>query len=337
MGKQHKNLCPEERETRRRQYEEAQFAKKVESEHLETIALALAQRWLKILEDQGHHIYNQIGSWISDKAINGEAFEEYDVDLGYDISTYAQGTGRHHKISNYETVGNFLDTPNGQTIATHISGHGLAPDTLLTDFEQHCLEISRIWLDSQPEMINVDDDQQWSVHNKFDDEAENLDITCSILTEKFYKMKLEDVLEKWPSESNPVERLLPAEDPELPIGLATLLDRFPSDLKDHHLTFITPTETATFASDNAQHLKDWWAGEAVRITLIPDYQVVLHRRVFTSMKDITSGIPIKKLSSYRLTANEMDGLSADEVRHAFTTDHETGQLEHMAATVYEAF
>ncbi|ADG07561.1 hypothetical protein [Kyrpidia tusciae] len=47
----------------------------------------------------------------------------------WDVSTGAKYTGEPYDLSAYETVADFLKEPTGNTVATYISGHGLAAET----------------------------------------------------------------------------------------------------------------------------------------------------------------------------------------------------------------
>lgn len=64
---------------------------------------------------------------------------------------------------------------------------------------------------------------------------------------------------------------------------AELLKRFPEDLSELHLTFLTPDGVATFASDNAKHLKAWWLMQMAKLRNPDrDHWCVLNKREFTS-------------------------------------------------------
>ncbi len=51
------------------------------------------------------------------------------VDSGYDLSSYGNRTREKYTLSDYETIGDFLNEPTGYTQATYISGSGLAAET----------------------------------------------------------------------------------------------------------------------------------------------------------------------------------------------------------------
>ena len=338
MGRRKKKTTPEQRLAHRQALEEQRARAKELQNALEATARTIAARWTLIIKDFDHPELRPIGEWIVDNAINGEAWEIIEIDSGYDVSTGAMPTGRHHKIADFDTVEQFLDTPNGQTVPTFVSGSGLAADTLLTDYESHCADFLAEWVDSQPEVMDLDEDARWELLNNIDAECEKAGLDHRMGLLQFLDLSLEDAIRRWPVEIDPQVNLLPAEDPDLPAELATFLDRFPKDLKDHHLTFVTPDGLATFASGNASYLPEWWREEAVRIVCIPERRTILNRRIFTAMKDVESGLPIKRLSSCVLHSGGIEPQNADTTRHAFTTDFETGKpLEAMPATIYEAF
>ena len=55
------------------------------------------------------------------------------------------------------------------------------------------------------------------------------------------------------------------------------------------------------------------------------FWIVLNKREFTTLKDTGTGLPIKRLSSYLFRDGNATKLSADEPRHAFNTDADTGE------------
>jgi hypothetical protein len=111
-----------------------------------------------------------------------------------------------------------------------------------------------------------------------------------------------------------------------PFRPSKLLQRFPEDLAKHHLTFVTPEGVSTFATDNARHPKRWWLVETAKL-LNPhrDYWCILNKREFTPAKDVATGRPIKRLSSCYIQGNRAIPRPADEARHAFNPDAETGK------------
>jgi len=111
-----------------------------------------------------------------------------------------------------------------------------------------------------------------------------------------------------------------------PYTPAELLKRFPEDLSKLHLTFVTPDGTATFGSDNAEHLKAWWLEQMTKLrNPARNHWCVLNKREFTAVKDVATGRPIKRLSSCAFKGNTVIPQSADETRYAFNTDADTGK------------
>lgn len=338
MGRSRKKLTPEQQLANEIALAEERARAEEAREKIVPIAKAIAARWSEIIADLNHKDLRPVGQWIVDEVVNGEAYEIITVDSGYDVSTESRPTGRHHRMADFQTVGSFLGTPNGRTVPTYVSGSGLAADTLLTDYEEFASDFIMGWVGRQPETEGLDSDGIRGLCSLIDAECEarGLDYRMGLLD--LLPMTMEEAIRRWPVEADPEVNLLPGEDPELPVGLATLLDRFPNDLKDHHLTFVTPDGMATFASDNAHHLPDWWRDEATKLVCIPGRQTILNRRIFTAMKDLESGHPIKRLSSCALHSDGIVPMGAEDTRHAFTTDHATGRtLQPMPATIYEAF
>lgn len=101
---------------------------------------------------------------------------------------------------------------------------------------------------------------------------------------------------------------------------------------------MTDRGTATFASDNAVHLPEWWA-ERVRLQRADaDAWLVCNLRVFTPMRDSATGIPIKRLSSCMVAGARIIPQKSGETRIAFHTDAATGAtLERMTDVIFEDF
>ncbi len=111
-----------------------------------------------------------------------------------------------------------------------------------------------------------------------------------------------------------------------PFSPNELLNKFPADLAKLHLTFVTHDGISTFTSDNAKHLKSWWLLQTAKlINSGRDYWVVLNKRESTSIMDIATGLPVKKLSSCLFKGNLAMPLSAEDTRHAFNAEAETGK------------
>jgi hypothetical protein len=103
----------------------------------------------------------------------------------------------------------------------------------------------------------------------------------------------------------------------------------PADLDNLHLTFVNEDGiAATFASDNAEHLRDWWLVQCAKLSN-PSRRncwFVLNKREFTALHDPQTGLPIKRLSSclFRQGAPPRP-MSADLTRRASDTDPKTGE------------
>lgn len=343
MGNRNKRFRKEDPEARKARLERDRIAR-LESEarrpQVEALALLLAHRWRDEMQSGGGDAQDKFLQWISDNAVNGESlFVEY-TDYGFDRSaTRILGTGRHHHLPRFKTVGDLLGEPNGTISPTYQSGRGMRADTLSDDAHTHSSDIMQKWLLSQPEMeAEADSDILAEIQSEFMQQTDMMGIDSSEWTYALMDLPLEQVIRSHSTEPDPEANFEPGIDPELPIGLSSFLSRFPVGLKDHHLTFVTPDGTATFASDNAYHLKAWWAQESQLIRLFANRHTVLNRRIFTPMKDLESGLPIKKLSSCFINAEGAVEMTAEDTRLAFETDAATGQkLDPMKAVVYEDF
>jgi len=105
-----------------------------------------------------------------------------------------------------------------------------------------------------------------------------------------------------------------------------IINRLPPDLKNLHLTFVTPEGTSTFGSDNAADLRMWWLVQLAKLANPGrDYWIVLHKREFTADRDEATGFPIKRFSMCSFTRGEILKLRADDARYCFNTDAKTGE------------
>jgi hypothetical protein len=124
-----------------------------------------------------------------------------------------------------------------------------------------------------------------------------------------------------------------------PFTPAELLKRFSKGLLNLHLTFVTPDGTATFASDNARHLEAFWLVQMAKLrNPARDHWCVLNKREFTPVRNVSTGLPIKRLSSCFFKGNTAIPQSADDTRQAFNVDADTGMsLPPMADVVFVDF
>jgi hypothetical protein len=82
-----------------------------------------------------------------------------------------------------------------------------------------------------------------------------------------------------------------------------------------------------YASDNADALRGWCLVQCAKLgnRERKGFWIVLNKREFTTLKDTGRGLPIKRLSSCLFRDGNATKLSADEPRHAFNTDADTGE------------
>lgn len=125
---------------------------------------------------------------------------------------------------------------------------------------------------------------------------------------------------------------------DVPPEVVNLLNPYPANLENHHFTFVSASEgvLATFARDNAEHMMPWWKEAVKAMRSDPALGLQINRRIFTPMRDIETGLPIKRMAICVVTRNGVQGISVDDARLAFNTDAATGQaMDPMPATTYE--
>lgn len=108
----------------------------------------------------------------------------------------------------------------------------------------------------------------------------------------------------------------------------TVLNKIPNDLQDLYLTILTPEGASTFSSDNAKHFKSWFLVQLAKL-YNQDRNwdaIIMIKRQFTPLKDVETGLPIKKISACRFEKeNVCIPLTAEEIRSASNIDAKTGK------------
>ena len=101
----------------------------------------VVQRFIKKIHMElfspGSPLEVAMDKWAISALLNSEKYTVRYEDTGYDVSCYPKETGQMHRIEDYKTVGNFLEEPTGETVATYIPGQGI-------DVERYHEEFARI-------------------------------------------------------------------------------------------------------------------------------------------------------------------------------------------------
>lgn len=133
------------------------------------------------------------------------------VDLGYDLSSYGYKTNKRFKLSNYKTVGDFLDEPNGETEATHVSGMGFTAKTIKSEIfefaEDLHSEVVEKWLEEHN--IEVDERIASDFYDKLYVETDPDNIVFEIESLPFL-----EVVERYKEAAIQIEKEMEAEEDE---------------------------------------------------------------------------------------------------------------------------
>lgn len=116
------------------------------NQYSETSSVNLALASLQTeLEKPDNFFLEQLRIWVADQALHGVRYGQVIVDVGYDVSAAAETTGESFDPDQYETVSDFLEEINGNTVATYKSGSGLWTETLEDDFLDEARELLSNW------------------------------------------------------------------------------------------------------------------------------------------------------------------------------------------------
>lgn len=197
--KRRKGETPEQRDARlaanasRREADEARLARIAQEVE------ALVVRWRIIAEDADSEIRNTIGEWLADAMVNGEAHENVLVDSGYDRSLHARATGLAHDVSQYGTVGEFLEEAlTGQTVPTFESGHGFTTESIDEEFERFVGGLQTDWLREQPEHAVIGGEHDHLLEDAFYEAVFMEQLGYSHWHDVFGPMSPSEVVARWP-------------------------------------------------------------------------------------------------------------------------------------------
>lgn len=98
-------------------------------------------------------LLKKLGTWIAYVITYQYRYEEQIIDSGYDISAHAYATQEHYDLNCYETVGDFLQECNGNTIATYLSGFGFRTESYENNVLNWVEEEYNAWLVELMELI----------------------------------------------------------------------------------------------------------------------------------------------------------------------------------------
>lgn len=97
----------------------------------------LAPRLIACLGDPDGEVERRVGTWIAYTVQFAPRYEVQYVDAGYDCSARVERTSEGLKDAFLTTVQDFLEQPNGYTIATYESGAGLAAGSYSDELSEH--------------------------------------------------------------------------------------------------------------------------------------------------------------------------------------------------------
>jgi hypothetical protein len=93
-------------------------------------AESIARELRSELGSPDHAFRTRIETWLAYRVLYSTVAEVYEIDSGYDRSTFGQWTDRSFDIADFESVDDFLEQPTGDTRATYLSGSGFAAETI---------------------------------------------------------------------------------------------------------------------------------------------------------------------------------------------------------------
>lgn len=173
---------------------------------------------LKKLQQANRHIktdlLKELGTWIAYVITYQYRYEEQIVDSGYDISVHAHATEEPYNLDYYETVKDFLQECNGNTVATYVSGCGFQTETYENDVLNWVEEKYNTWLielieaialrkqSAPPEVIHYVDflimtDQEFWLARVWDDFLYYLTEFYELFIYEFENMNLKFVYRKY--------------------------------------------------------------------------------------------------------------------------------------------
>jgi len=118
----------------------------------------LVERLRNIHHIPGNPLMGALEAWVADTALNTYRYVVRHENSGYDYSTSAESTREGYDLSKYQTVNEFLEEPNGDTVATYVSGSGLRAARLDESLDDEVRNVHHKWIISQPEVMALDPD-----------------------------------------------------------------------------------------------------------------------------------------------------------------------------------
>lgn len=159
-------------------------------------------------------LIRELGTWIAYVITYQYRYEEKIIDSGYDISAHAYATQERYDLNCYETVGDFLQECNGNTIATYLSGFGFRTENYEHDVFNWVEGEYNAWLvelmtliaqGKQPaplevvnyvELLQMEDEKLW-LSRIWDDFLKNLVELYENFINEFENMNLKFVYRKY--------------------------------------------------------------------------------------------------------------------------------------------
>lgn len=125
-------------------------------------------------------------------------------------------------------------------------------------------------------------------------------------------------------------------------ALFRIIGDLPDGLPNLYLTFACgpQNDVATFASDNAGQLRAWWIIECAKLLnpARPDYSVGFIKRQFMTLRDTSTGLPIKRVSGAIFRpGGAIQRLTAAQTRLSCTIDPRGKPMPPEPGVVYVDF
>ncbi len=156
----------------------------------------IASRLKELAEDEDNVIYQAVGRWLATCLLNDQRAEIVVEHTPWDISSYGQRTSEGFDLSQYETVGDFVDNEaTGNTVATHLSGSGFAAELYAERLSDEVVSAYRDYLwKSYPELRDVE--WEGALLDSANDELEDRGVGGLLFEERFREMALLECLTK---------------------------------------------------------------------------------------------------------------------------------------------
>lgn len=157
---------------------------------------SIATRLVDLAEDPDNAIYRAAGTWLATCLLSNQRAEILVERTPWDISSYGQPTSEGFDLSQYESVGDFLDNEStGNTVATYLSGSGFAAELYAELLSDEVVSAYRDYLwNTYPELRDVE--WEGALLDSAIDELEDRGVGGLLFEERFREMPLLECLTK---------------------------------------------------------------------------------------------------------------------------------------------